>query len=108
MRIGKIILLAVLTVLLAVPAAFCLDLSQAKAQGLVGETHTGYLAAVRKTPEVQELVKTINAKRRALYKKIAAKNGTTLQAVEQLAGKKAIEKTPPGQFINLGKGWIRK
>ena len=43
-----------------------------------------------------------------MYEKIAKKNGTTLHAVEVLAGKKAIAKTPPGQFINLGKGWQKK
>ena len=92
---------------LAVPAQ-SLDLKQAKAQGLVGETLTGYLAPVQNSPEVQKLVETINAKRREMYKKIAAKRGISLAAVEKLAGKKAIEKTPPGQFINLGKGWQRK
>ncbi len=88
--------------------AFALDLATAKAQGLVGETVTGYLAPVKATPEVQKLVADINAKRKAMYEKIAKKNGTTLQAVELLAGKKAIAKTPPGQFINLGKGWQKK
>ncbi len=88
--------------------AFALDLGTAKAQGLVGETVTGYLAPVKATPEVQKLVADINAKRKAMYEKIAKKNGTTLHAVEVLAGKKAIAKTPPGQFINLGKGWQKK
>jgi uncharacterized protein YdbL (DUF1318 family) len=75
---------------------------------MVGETMTGYLAPVKATPEVQKLVQEINAKRKAMYQKIAKRNGTSLQAVEQLAGKKAIDKTPPGQFVNLGKGWRKK
>ncbi len=88
--------------------AFALDLGTAKAQGLVGETVTGYLAPVKATPEVQKLVNEINAKRKAVYEKIAKRNGTSLQAVELLAGKKAIAKTPAGQFINRGKGWQKK
>ena len=101
------ILITTLLVLIAQPC-FGLDLKEAKVKGLVGETITGYLAPVKKTPEVEKLVAEINAKRKAMYKKIAQKNKTSLAAVEKLAGKKAIEKTPPGQYINLGKGWIKK
>jgi uncharacterized protein YdbL (DUF1318 family) len=101
------ILLTALFVLAAHPC-FALDLKEAKSKGLVGETITGYLAPVKKTPEVEKLIAEINAKRKAMYEKIAKKNKTSLAAVEKLAGKKAIEKTPPGQYINLGKGWIKK
>jgi len=101
------LLITAMLVLVAQPC-FGLDLKEAKSKGLVGETITGYLAPVKKNPEVEKLVAEINARRKAMYKKIAAKNRTSLTTVEQLAGKKAIEKTPPGQFINLGKGWIKK
>ncbi len=104
----KLIATLLLTLVVTASPALALDLKQAKDQGLVGETLTGYLAPVKNSPEVQKLVDTINAKRREMYKKIAAKNGTSLAAVEQLAGKKAVEKTPPGQFIDLGKGWQKK
>ncbi len=104
----KSFLVLITALLITCQAAFALDLQTAKAQGLVGETLTGYLAPVKATPEVQQLVKTINTKRKAQYKKIAQRNGTSLQAVEQLAGKKAIEKTPPGQFIKAGGDWQKK
>ncbi len=104
----RLIATLLLTLFVTASPALALDLKQAKAQGLVGETLTGYLAPVKNSPEVQKLVDAINAKRRETYKKIAAQNGLSLAAVEQLAGKKGIEKTPPGQFINLGKGWQRK
>jgi len=104
----KTILLLITMLFFLCQTAFALDLGTAKAQGLVGETVTGYLAPVKATPEVQKLVDEINAKRKAVYEKIARKNGTSLKAVELLAGKKAIAKTPPGQFINLGKGWQKK
>jgi len=104
----KSLLFLVTALLITCQPGFALDLQAAKAQGLVGETLTGYLAPVKATPEVQQLVKTINTKRKAQYKKIAQRNGTSLQAVEQLAGKKAIEKTPPGQFIKTGGNWRKK
>jgi uncharacterized protein len=57
---------------------------------------------------VTALVNDINAKRKAAYTDIAQRNGTALDAVEQLAGKKAIEKTPPGQYVKLPSGeWIQ-
>jgi len=57
---------------------------------------------------VQQLVNTINAKRRQHYTEIAKRNNTSLQAVEHLAGKKAIEKTPAGQYIKINGSWTRK
>jgi uncharacterized protein YdbL (DUF1318 family) len=104
----KIILVLVTSLFLFCQTGFALDLQTAKAQGMVGETTTGYLAPVKAAPEVKKLVQEINAKRKAMYAKIAKRNGTSLQAVELLAGKKAIAKTPAGQFVNLGKGWQKK
>lgn len=79
-------LLLVLT-LFALPAS-ALDLGQAKSQGLVKETVSGYLAPVKPSAEVNALVKKINTGRKAEYQKIAKKRGTSLSAVEQLAGKR--------------------
>lgn len=94
--------------LLAAAAAFALTLDEAKARGLVGETHTGYLAAVAPSAEVDALVESINTQRRAQYQQIASEHGISLQAVEARAGLKAIEKTPAGQFVNTGSGWQKK
>ncbi|PID71417.1 MAG: hypothetical protein CSB34_07460 [Desulfobulbus propionicus] len=89
--------------------SFGLDLQDAKAQGLVGETPGGYLAPVKGgNKEVAQLVKTINGKRKQHYQEIAQRNKAPLNSVEQLAGKKAIEKTPAGQFIQVGGEWKRK
>ena len=88
---------------------FALDLQAAKAQGMIGETPTGYLALVRDgNNEVAQLVQSINAQRKEEYQKIARRNSTALQAVEQLAGKQAMEKTPSGQFILLDGAWKKK
>ncbi len=104
----QVVTLVVFALLIICQPAFALNLQEAKAQGLVGETATGYLAPVKESPEVQELVDTINARRKVHYQKISSRNKTSLNAVEQLAGKKAIEKTPAGQFINVDGSWIKK
>ena len=96
------------SLLLICQTAMAMDLQTAKSRGMVGETTTGYLAPVQATPEVRQLVNTINAKRRQQYTDIAKRNNTSLQAVEQLAGKKAISKTPAGQYININGSWSRK
>lgn len=94
--------------LIAATSAFALELDAAKAQGLVGETVNGYLGAVQSTPDANTLVKDINAKRKAEYERIARQNGINLSDVEALAGKKAIEKTPAGQFVNVTGTWVKK
>jgi uncharacterized protein YdbL (DUF1318 family) len=104
----KTVTLILFGLLLICQPAMAIDLQDAKAKGLVGETATGYLAPVKSTPEVQKLVNDINAKRKQHYKQIAQRNKTQLNAVEQLAGKKAIEKTPPGQFVNINGSWKKK
>ena len=104
----KTITLILFGLLLICQPAMALDLQTAKAKGLVGETATGYLAPVKSTPEVQKLVNDINSKRKQHYQQIAQRNKTQLNAVEQLAGKKAIEKTPPGQFVNVNGSWQKK
>ena len=74
-------------ILFAVPAS-ALDLAQAKSQGLVKETSTGYLAAVKPSGEVNSLVQKINAGRKAAYQKLANDTGAPLSAVEQRAGQR--------------------
>jgi len=88
------------------PFANALELSAAKQQGLVGEQRNGLLGAVNtQRADVADLVQVINARRVAAYKNIAQKNGTDLQVVQSLAGKKAIEKTPSGQYVRPGQSW---
>ena len=85
-KVGFFSLLLALT-LFALPAS-ALDLAQAKSGGMVKETVSGYLAVVKPSAEVNALVSKVNAGRKAEYKKIANKRGTSLTAVEQLMGKK--------------------
>lgn len=101
-------LLLCMLVFLAVPA-LAIDLSTAKGQGLVGETPSGYLGAVvEPSAELKELITDINTRRQAKYEEIAAKNGIGLDKVEKLAGKKAIEKTPTGQYVKFEGDWLKK
>ncbi|NLZ17763.1 MAG: YdbL family protein [Desulfobulbaceae bacterium] len=104
----RYILFGVFGFFLLASTAWALDLSSAKGSGLVGETPSGYLAVVRSNPEAAKLVQSINAQRKQEYMDIAKRNGIDLKAVEQLAGKKAIEKTPAGQFVQMNGAWVKK
>ncbi len=102
---GRAVLALIL--LLSLPAA-ALELGDAKSRGLVGETATGYLGVIKSSPDVDALVKNINAQRKAQYQKIADKNKIGLEAVEVRAGQKAMSKTPAGEYVNPGSGWQKK
>ena len=95
-----------LTLLVSV-SAFSLTLQEAKEKGLVGEQPNGYLGIVSNSQEVSGLVADINQKRKEAYQDIAKRNQTSVEAVEVLAGQKAIEKTPKGQFIKTPGGWTQ-
>jgi uncharacterized protein YdbL (DUF1318 family) len=92
-------------------SSWAIDLQAAKSQGLVGEQPNGYLGSVKGKPgnDVAALIREINAARKQEYQRIAKQNNTQLDVVEKLAGKKAIEKTPAGQFVRLPSGkWVKK
>ena len=104
------VLLLALTLTTWTSPAFAQDLKSAKAQGLIGEMTTGYLGAVKAvTPEVQQLIASVNSERKQRYQDIAAKNGTPVGAVEALAARKAIEMTPAGEYVQNPDGsWQKK
>lgn len=83
-------------------------LSDAKASGQLGEMSNGYLGVVSPTGQAAEIAQLINQARRAEYQKLAAQNGIQLSDVETIAGQKAIEKTPAGQYIQQQGKWQRK
>ena len=83
-------------------------LDSVKQQGLVGETPTGYLEVVRAEGQAREVVEAINSARRDEYKRIAEKHNISVTQVETVAGKKAIEKTPAGQYVQMGGKWVKK
>ena len=83
-------------------------LDSVKQQGLVGEIPTGYLEVVRAEGQAKEVVEAINSARRDEYKRIAEKHNIPVTQVETVAGKKAIEKTPSGQYVQMGGKWVKK
>ncbi|SEF78668.1 YdbL family protein [Oceanospirillum linum] len=102
------LMVTLLLILVMAGPAYALDLDAAKDNGWVGERYTGYLGVVKPEAGVKALVDEVNNKRVQVYKKLAAKNNISLQEVEKLAGKKVIEKTRPGNLIDLGNGWLKK
>jgi len=86
-------------------------LTQPKADGLIGEQADGYLGLVSQNvpADIKKLVAEVNAKRKAGYQQIAAKQGTSLSEVEKVGGNTAIEKTLPGNYIRDANGvWHKK
>lgn len=90
-------------------AVFALDLSQARAQGIVGEKLDGYIGAVTPSAEANAVVGEINARRKAEYEKIAASNGQTVSVVGKVAAEKIINGLPAGSYFQLPNGsWKKK
>jgi uncharacterized protein YdbL (DUF1318 family) len=81
-------------------------LTQPKADGLIGEQANGYIGLVRQDvpAEIKKLVDEVNAKRKAGYQEIAAKQGVSLESVELIGGNTAIEKTLPGNYVRDASG----
>lgn len=104
------IAITLLTTLTLLPTTvMAVNLQEAKAQGLVGEQASGYLGVIKSSAEVEQLVKSVNQARQQHYNEIAQRNNTSVDIVEKLAGKKAIELTPPGQFVKPpSAGWVKK
>jgi uncharacterized protein YdbL (DUF1318 family) len=104
-------LLAAMLLMLSFQAAWAIDIHTAKDQGLVGESNTGYLAAVS-TPasaEVQALIETVNAKRRSQFEKTAASTTATVEQVRLRFYELAVQKTRPGHYYQDPAGtWIKK
>lgn len=84
------------------------NLSQAKSAGLLGEQPNGYLGVVQAQGDAAEVARLINDARRAEYQRLAKSNNIQLSDVETMAGKKALEKTPAGQYIQLNGKWLKK
>ncbi len=100
----------IFSILLAVSGAvFALNIQQVKQQGLAGETDKGYVVAI-KTPskDIKELIDSVNAKRKEQYEKLAPQASMSLADFGRYAGKKAIEKTPAGQRVQIKGKWVVK
>ncbi len=90
--------------------AVALTLDEARAQGLVGETFSGYLELVQPNhKQAQILVNEINQVRKAKYAEIAKTNQVTPESVARLAGEKLVARANSGEFVKGINGqWIKK
>jgi len=90
-------------------AAFGLTLEQAKQQGRVGETLSGYLAPVVSDPETQQLVDRINQGREQQYQQVAQNNQVSTNDVAKLAGQKLVARAAKGEYVRGINGlWLQK
>lgn len=101
------VFLGLLLISMDVPA---LDLAQAKANGLVGEQMNGFLGLVESdaSADVKALVQSINAQRQAEYQRIAAKNGTSVEAVARITAQKVIGQAAAGAYVETASGWQKR
>lgn len=102
-------LLAALLLIGAAQPALALTLDEARHQGRVGETFSGYIAARQQDGETQALVKRINAGRSVEYQRIAQQNNLTTDQVARIAGAKLVERAGEGEYVRGLNGlWMQK
>ena len=82
-----------------------------RAQGQVAERFDGYamVRAGNAPAEIHDLVKRVNAQRRAVYRRQAAKRGVSEQAVGKIYAKEIFGAAPGGTwFLQQSGKWVRK
>lgn len=106
----KLIIRSCLAAMLLVSQfAYGLTLDEARQQGLVGETFTGYIALVRETSEAKKLVEEINAARLESYQQLAQRNNIPVNEVAKMAGQKLVARAKPGEYVRgLNGRWLQK
>ena len=86
-----------------------LTLSEARQQGRVGETLSGFIAPIKQDKETLELVKRINEARSENYQKLADSNNISANQVAELAGQKLVKRAQPGEYVRGINGqWMKK
>ncbi|ERK17503.1 putative protein ydbL [Pantoea sp. AS-PWVM4] len=101
--------IAWLLAMLLVPSAWALTLDQARQQGRVGETLSGYIAARQQDSETLALVKRINEGRSQQYQRVAQQNNLTSGEVARIAGEKLVDRAGAGEYVQGINGqWLRK
>lgn len=83
------------------------SLDELRASGQIGERYDGYVVA--RDSAVAEQVAEINAKRRDIYEKEAAKLGVNLTQVGKVYAAKIVKQVPAGTWILTEDGeWRQK
>ena len=89
--------------------AATLTLNDARTQGRVGETLSGYLAPIQQDAETLALVSRINAARTESYQKLADSNNLPVDEVAKMAGQKLVARAQPGEYVKGINGkWLKK
>jgi uncharacterized protein YdbL (DUF1318 family) len=104
-------LITTIGLLLLLQNTWASDIRDAKAQGLVGEANTGYIAAVTSpaSAEVRALLADVNAKRKAQFEATAKKTGAKTDQVAYRFYELAVQKTAPGGYYQDSSGrWKKK
>jgi hypothetical protein len=112
-KAGSTTLVLALMLCIALPwGAFADSLDDARAAGLLGERHDGYVDTVapNPTPAIQKLKDDINAQRRKVYEQLAAQKGVPAEEVGALAAEKTIsQRLKPGwYYLNSSGQWVKK
>lgn len=95
----------------AVQSAWAIDIHDAKDQGLVGESTSGYLASVRSpaSAEVNSLIAEVNKKRKVQFESTAQKTSATVAQVANRFYELAVQKTAAGHYYqDAGGKWVKK
>ncbi|CZY89325.1 YdbL family protein [Enterobacter hormaechei] len=89
--------------------AATLTLNDARTQGRVGETLSGYLAPVQHDAETLALVNRINAARTESYQQLADSNNLPVDEVAKMAGQKLVARAQPREYVKGINGkWLKK
>ena len=89
--------------------AATLTLNEARAEGRVGETLSGYIAPLHQDAETLALVNQINAARTESYQKLADSNNLPVDEVAKMAGQKLVARAQPGEYVKGINGkWLKK
>lgn len=84
-------------------------LNEAKQQGRVGETLSGYVAPLKQDAQTLALVERINTGRTEQYQQVAASNSIALDEVARMAGQKLVARAPAGEYVRGINGqWLKK
>jgi uncharacterized protein YdbL (DUF1318 family) len=101
--------IALIMALLLVPSAWALTLDEARQQGRVGETLSGYVATRQQDDETLALVKRINEGRMQQYQRVAQQNNLTASEVARIAGEKLVNRAGSGEYVRGINGqWLQK
>ncbi len=102
---------AAVGLLLLLQNAWAVDIRNAKAELLIGEANTGYIAAVQSpaSAEVRALIADVNAKRKARFEETARKTGATVPQVAYRFYELAVQRTAAGHYYQDSNGrWKKK